>query len=907
MHKRITEILISIIFIGNIYFAQESTGTLEGRIINTYGIPISQVNVLLNSNNMLGNRGTVTNDEGYFYAYKIPPGNYEVKITFVGKQTKIFENVIVQLGKKTTLGEVILNEGSKELSEVIISSPRLLIDPSSTTIGLNINEKIYQTLPIQRNYKSLMALSPLATESYYGDGINISGGTGWENAYYIDGINVTDPMRGSSGINLPYNFIKEVEIKNGGYEAEYNSALGGIANVITFSGGNKFQSKVFSFFTDQSFAGKFKLGTVKKRIKDFATYDLGISFGGPLIYDKLWYFIAYNPSFQDQDIEIPNVGIYKDRTRAHRFAGKLSWQASSETNVQFTLVGNPTWQERVENQLGVAVPTITSAANPETYLGDIKTGGYSMSLKAQHIFSHNFFIEATTGISETIFNDVASTEYGRVEPFYMDFSDMINGNFYAEGGYGRYRNNLSRRFSAKVSGTYFLNSHTIKMGFSYEENYMDDRTENKGGMNGELPNPIMRYLGPPPTGFLYQGWLAEKDVRVRNRIPTIFVQDSWLPTDRLRINFGIRWDAQFLIGSDGKIAQEIIDEWQPRFGFTYQLGAIGSQKLFGSFGRFYQQLPLILTSSYASNSISKKIRYFQDPRQTAEPFWSDTIATITYQPKIEDLEGQYFDEYSLGYESIILDKYRIGIRGTYRKLGQVVEDGIEVLENDSQNKLLGNPGKGNLDFLPKFTREYSALELTFQKPFGNFNFLASYVLSRNYGNYPGVFDSDIVYPEPNSSNLDLPEQLVNATGLLPNDRTHVFKLFGSYFLGSGVSIGTSIILQSGTPLNSYSALVNDGSNIRFLAKRGSQGRTPTIWDLNFRINYNLGLFNHFFENFRIVLDILHLFSKREAVLLQQHKYLFDNGKGYKLENPTYLAPELNQSPTTIKLGFEINY
>lgn len=907
MQKLFNQSLLLIFLIFNISFAQESTGSLEGKILDRETNPIINANIFLSSNSLQGTRGTSTNALGNFCVYKIPPGNYRVKISYVGKQTIIFEEVLVQLGKKTSLGEVILNEALGELPEVIVSSNKNVIDPTSTTNGLNLNEKVFENLPIQRDYKSLISLSPLATESYYGDGVNVSGGTGWENTYYIDGTNVTDPMRGTSGTNLPYNFIKEIEIKNGGYEAEYAGAMGGIANVITYSGGNQFHGQVFSFFSDQSFAGKYKLGTVKKRIKDFSTYDFGISFGGPLILDKLWYFVAYNPSFQDQDVEIPDVGIYKDRTQSHRFAGKLTWQFSPKTNLQFALIGDPTKQNRVENQLGVAVPSITSAANAETFLGDITTGGFNLSLKVQHIISDDLFVEASTAWSQTNFNDVASSEYGRIEPFYMDFIDLFNSNFYAEGGYGRLRENLSRRVSASVIGTYFLYSHILKMGLAYEDSFVDDRTENKGGINGELPNPIMRYPYPPsPTGVIYQGWWAEKNVRVHNRIPSIFLQDSWMAIDRLRINAGIRWNAQFLIGSDAKIAQEILDQWQPRIGIIYQPGELGTQKIFGSFGRFYQQLPLILTSTYASNSVSKKIRFFQDPRETAEPFWSDTITTKTYQPKIEDLEGQYFDEFTLGYERRILDKFRIGIRGTYRKLGQVVEDGTEVFEDRSENTLLGNPGSGNLDFLPKFTREYSALEITFQKPRGKINFLASYVLSRNYGNYPGVFDSDIIYPAPNLNNLNLPEQLVNATGLLPNDRTHVFKVFGTYIMDFGLAIGTSFILQTGTPLNSYSSVPNDGSNIVFLAKRGSQGRTPAIWDLNFRLSYDLGSYSKIFDRFNLILDILHLFSQRDAVLLQQHKYVLDMGGGYLLDNPTYLDPEVNQSPTTIKLGIEVN-
>lgn len=110
------------------------------------------------------------------------------------------------------------------------------------------------------------------------------------------------------------------------------------------------------------------------------------------------------------------------------------------------------------------------------------------------------------------------------------------------------------------------------------------------------------------------------------------------------------------------------------------------------------------------------------------------------QPEVADLKGQYFDEFILGYERRIGNEYKIGIQGIYRNLGEVVEDG----QKEDGSKIMGNPGRGELSFLPRFTREYTALEITFQKPRGKFNFLASYVLSRNFGNYPGVFDSDII-------------------------------------------------------------------------------------------------------------------------------------------------------------------
>ncbi len=76
--------------------------------------------------------------------------------------------------------------------------------------------------------------------------------------------------------------------------------------------------------------------------------------------------------------------------------------------------------------------------------------------------------------------------------------DFVNNAMVVSGGYGRIRENHSRRLAVGVSGTYFLNSHTIKVGLAYEDNFVDDRTVNKGGPNGEYPNPIIHFLWGDP-------------------------------------------------------------------------------------------------------------------------------------------------------------------------------------------------------------------------------------------------------------------------------------------------------------------------------------------------------------------------------------------------------------------------
>ena len=140
------------------------------------------------------------------------------------------------LGSTTSLGTIVLQQQSIETEEIIISGNKTLIDPTSTEYGGTLRSKDFENLPLDRDYKSIVALLPLANTSYFGDQVNFAGATGFENKYFIDGMDVSYGFNSGTGTNLPYNFIKDIEVKTGGYEAEYKSSLGGIINVITNSG-----------------------------------------------------------------------------------------------------------------------------------------------------------------------------------------------------------------------------------------------------------------------------------------------------------------------------------------------------------------------------------------------------------------------------------------------------------------------------------------------------------------------------------------------------------------------------------------------------------------------------------------------------------------------------------------------
>jgi hypothetical protein len=153
-------------------------------------------------------------------------------------QPRTLGNVQVRLGQTTSLGEIGLTEQVYTTEEIVVTGRAAPLDPGSTVIGENLSTRDIEALPVERDYKSVVSLLPHANSSTLGDPVNFAGATGLENRYFVDGIDVTDSYRSASGTNLPYNFVQEVQVKTGGYEAENRSALGGTVNVVTFSGGN---------------------------------------------------------------------------------------------------------------------------------------------------------------------------------------------------------------------------------------------------------------------------------------------------------------------------------------------------------------------------------------------------------------------------------------------------------------------------------------------------------------------------------------------------------------------------------------------------------------------------------------------------------------------------------------------
>ena len=208
----------------------------------------------------------------------------------------------VALGATATV-DLVMQPSTEE--RVVVSGESPLIDGTSTTTGTSYSSNVIGHLPVARNYADIALANPGAdTDRGETQGralaLTVYGATSAENQWTIDGVNTTNVFKGTQGKVIHNEFVEAVEVKTGGYQAEYGRALGGIISAVTKSGGNAFHGDGFAYYDSVNTAARkqFKAGRLRhrrdagRRRGPFRVRRLDL--GGFLVKDRLWFFGAYD-------------------------------------------------------------------------------------------------------------------------------------------------------------------------------------------------------------------------------------------------------------------------------------------------------------------------------------------------------------------------------------------------------------------------------------------------------------------------------------------------------------------------------------------------------------------------------------------------------------------------------------
>lgn len=304
-------------------FGQATVGTVEGTITDSNGAVVPGVQVTIEtragSGSSVGYRRTVTTDSsGFFRVQQVPPGGYTVTTAATSGFASQTLNVDVSVEKTSPANITLAAAGGTTVVDVNADS--LAIDPTDNKIQTSISQRTAELLPKGTNFTSLLTVAPAVRNEPLSGGFQIDGASGSENTFVIDGQEVTNFRTGTLNLNnnIPFQFVQEVQVKSSGFTAEFGGATGGVVNVVTRGGGNKFRGEVGTEFTASKLQGKprdflnlttFTRAGVTSTIPEYIPVDKdngvnffpSVSLGGPIIKDKMWFYGSYAPQFINFD------------------------------------------------------------------------------------------------------------------------------------------------------------------------------------------------------------------------------------------------------------------------------------------------------------------------------------------------------------------------------------------------------------------------------------------------------------------------------------------------------------------------------------------------------------------------------------------------------------------------------
>ncbi len=583
--------------------------------------------------------------DGSFSLPGLTPGVYSLTVS-----SPLYEpqsrDVQVLVGQDISV-DFVLSPGEvfTENVTVVGQAVQLLVDTRSSEISTNVTPQQIESLPQNnRNFLGLAALAPGVRVTDDTDAAGQKFRSGGSDArqvnVFIDGLSYkNDVLQGgafmqdsSRGNPFPQNAVQEFRVLTQNYKAEYEKASAAVITAVTKSGGNKLTGDAFYLYQDKDLVTQDEI-TKKRGDKkpDYERKQMGLALGGPIIHDKLNFFLSYEGNDQDRNASVffgsslssapANVrqflsgfetGTLTSPFESDLYFGKLSWQPTEGQTFYAT------YHRRDEQEVrGFGGQRTRDGA--ESF--EVNTDAFV----AKHTAVIGNLLNEATGTMQTL--EWAPTALASDTPRqnYVGILDI--------GGKDATQDFKQDKIGLRDDASYALDwrgTHTLKAGVS--ANWMDYKVSKNTFENGYFEFRSDEGWQFP---FLARVGFGDPALDFSNTEAGLYLQDDWQASERLTLNLGVRWDYESnMINNDYRTPPELVSAmrnacrtygspvggqttWclrdfldfdkyttdgndrdpyygmvQPRLGFSYDVGGTGKTVVFGGWGKYYDRVNL---------------------------------------------------------------------------------------------------------------------------------------------------------------------------------------------------------------------------------------------------------------------------------------------------------------------------
>jgi Carboxypeptidase regulatory-like domain/TonB dependent receptor len=580
--------------------AQETINyaSVSGRVTDPQGgvVPGAQVTARQTDTNVT--LETVTNSEGRFRFPYLKVGPYEVRVHVQG-----FSDTTRSL--RLTVGSafdipVALRVAGVD-SSVTVTGEATVLETARSQIAGTVQQNEVQSLPMNgRNFLDLAFLIPgvsptnvgstqlfAETSAVPGQGISIGSQRNLSNNFIVDGLSANDDAAGLSGIPYGVDAVEQFQVVTSGGQAELGRALGGYINVVTKSGTNARRGTVYDFIRDDNFNARNALSGNKLPMDQ---QQYGGSLGGPVLRNRTFYFSNFEQRLLDQsglvailpeNVPIINAklastgypgapvstGVYPNPVHSANFLGKLDHQVSGSD--QMTLRYS-FYHVTSDNSRGAG------ALNAPTAAAALDNVDHAIA------FGNTWTISSTT-VNETR----AQFAYGNLKAPPTDaIGPAVSIANVASFGTlsGSPTKRVNRMYELVDNLSHQAGAHALRVGVDVVFND-DTITYPRSSRGGYAFSSLASFLAGNYTGFTQT--FGDPVVSQTNPNVGMYTQDEWKVGSKLTLNFGLRYDLQFL-----QTIETDTNNVSPRIGFAWSPSASHNLVVRGNGGLFFDRVPL---------------------------------------------------------------------------------------------------------------------------------------------------------------------------------------------------------------------------------------------------------------------------------------------------------------------------